>query len=140
MSKLPFGYLADKMDIRKILALCLIPAGLSTFLIIPALSVSTLIGWGILHGFFMGGFPTLTAVAFPEYFGRSHMGSIRGALSPATMVVSASSPLIGGLLWTQDHSYAVAFVVFGIAWIVAGILPLTLDGPIGPQPKITSNN
>ena len=140
VSKLPFGYLADKMDIRKILAFCLIPAGLSTFLIIPALSVFTLIGWGILHGFFMGGFPTLTAVAFPEYFGRSYMGSIRGALSPATMVISASSPLIGGLLWTQDHSYAVAFVVFGIAWIVAGFLPLTLDRPIGPQPKVKSYN
>ena len=77
----------------------------------------------------MGGFPTITGVAFPAYFGRQHLGSIRGALSPITMIVSASSPLIGGLLWSDKYSYSISFVVFGLAWIIGGLLPLLLKSP-----------
>ena len=129
ISKLPFGYLSDKFDIRFVLAICFIPAGISTLLILPSSSLITLIGWGIFHGFFMGGFPTITGVAFPAYFGRQHLGSIRGALSPITMIVSASSPLIGGLLWSNKYSYSIPFVVFGLAWIIGGLLPLLLKSP-----------
>jgi MFS family permease len=132
ISKLPFGYLAEKMDIRRILALCLIPAGLSTYMIIPIDSVWVLVIWGVIHGFFMGGFPTLTNVALPEYFGRQYMGSIRGVIAPITMIISALSPLIAGILWEESYSYSVAFFLFGSAWITGGLLTFTLSKPKGP--------
>ena len=132
-SKLPFGFLSEKMDVRKVLALCLIPAGLSTFLIIPAESLLALILWGAVHGFFMGGFPTIMGVALPTYFGRQHMGSIRGVISPIIIVVSSFSPLLGGILWNDDSSYKSAFVLFGTTWIIGGLLPLALGKPKPPD-------
>ena len=132
ISKLPFGYLAEKMDIRRVLAFCLIPAGLSTYMIIPIESAWILVIWGITHGFFMGGFPTLTNVALPEYFGRQYMGSIRGVIAPITMIVSALSPLIAGILWEESYSYSVAFFLFGSAWITGGLLTFTLSKPKDP--------
>ena len=134
-SKLPFGFLSEKMDVRKVLALCLIPAGLSTFLIIPAESLLALILWGAVHGFFMGGFPTIMGVALPTYFGRQHMGSIRGVISPIIIIVSSFSPLLGGILWNEESSYKSAFVVFGAAWIIGGLLPFTLGKPKPPDSK-----
>ena len=135
VSKLPFGFLSEKMDVRKVLALCLIPAGLSTFLIIPAESLLALILWGTVHGFFMGGFPTIMGVALPTYFGRQHMGSIRGVISPIIIIVSSFSPLLGGILWNEESSYKSAFVVFGAAWIIGGLLPFTLGKPKPPDNK-----
>ena len=132
ISKLPFGYLAEKMDIRRVLALCLIPAGLSTYMIIPLDSVWILVIWGAIHGFFMGGFPTLTNVALPEYFGRQYMGSIRGVIAPITMIISALSPLIAGILWEESYSYSVAFFLFGSAWVIGGLLTFTLSKPKNP--------
>ncbi len=132
ISKLPFGYLAEKMDIRRVLALCLIPAGLSTYMIIPLDSVWILMIWGAIHGFFMGGFPTLTNVALPEYFGRQYMGSIRGVIAPITMIISALSPLIAGILWEESYSYSVAFFLFGSAWVIGGLLTFTLSKPKNP--------
>ena len=132
ISKIPFGYLAEKMDIRRVLGLCLIPAGLSTYMIIPIDSVWILVIWGVIHGFFMGGFPTLTNVALPEYFGRQYLGSIRGVIAPITMVVSALSPLIAGILWEESYSYSVAFFLFGSAWITGGLLTFILRKPKDP--------
>lgn len=129
ISKIPFGYLSDRMDTRKLLALCLIPAGLSTYMIIPIYSFSLLIIWGIIHGFFMGGFPTLINVVLPEYFGRQYLGSIRGVIAPITMVISALSPLIAGILWNESSSYSVAFFIFGSAWIAGGLLTFILSEP-----------
>ena len=132
ISKIPFGYLAEKMDIRRVLAFCLIPAGLSTYMIIPIDSVWILVIWGVIHGFFMGGFPTLTNVALPEYFGRQYLGSIRGVIAPITMVISALSPLIAGILWKESYSYSVAFLLFGSAWITGGLLTFILSKPKDP--------
>ena len=63
VSKLLFGVLCEKVDTRIVLALCFIPAGITTYLIIPSNSEFTLLAWGVSHGFFMGGFPTVTGYA-----------------------------------------------------------------------------
>ena len=129
ISKLLFGFLSEKVDTRIVLAICFIPAGITTYLIIPSNSAFALLVWGISHGFFMGGFPTITGYAMPQYFGRKHLGSIRGAISPITVVISAISPLIGGLLWDEKNSYTTPFIIFGTCWIMGGILAFALGRP-----------
>ena len=129
ISRLLFGFLSEKVDTRIVLAICFIPAGITTYLIIPSNSAFALLVWGISHGFFMGGFPTITGYAMPQYFGRKHLGSIRGAISPITVVISAISPLIGGLLWDEKNSYTTPFIIFGTCWIMGGILAFTLGRP-----------
>ena len=57
------------------------------------------------------------------------MGSIRGVISPIIIVVSSFSPLLGRILWSEKSNYKSAFVVFGEAWIIGGLLPLTLGKP-----------
>ena len=84
-------------------------------------------------GFFMGGFPTIMGVALPTYFGKQRMGSIRGVISTIIIVVSSFSPLLGGILWSEESSYKSAFVMFGAAWIKGGLLPLTLGKPKPPH-------
>ena len=83
--------------------------------------------------FFMGGFPIIMGVALQTYFGRQHMGSIRGVISPIIIVVSSFSPLLGRILWSEKSNYKSAFVVFGEAWIIGGLLPLTLGKPKPPH-------
>ena len=133
MSKLLFGFLSEKIDTRIVLALCFIPAGITTYMIIPTNSIFGLLIWGICHGFFMGGFPTTTGYAVPQYFGRKHIGSIRGAISPVTVIISAISPLVGGILWSEESSYTGPFIIFGTCWVIGGLLALALGKPRNPS-------
>jgi len=132
MSKLLFGFLSEKIDTRIVLALCFIPAGITTYMIIPTNSILGLLIWGICHGFFMGGFPTTTGYAVPQYFGRKHLGSIRGAMSPVTVIISAISPLVGGILWSEESSYTGPFIIFGTCWVIGGLFALALGKPRNP--------
>ena len=56
-------------------------------------------------------------------------------ISPIIIVVSSFSPLLGGILWREESSYKSAFVVFGAAWIIGGLLPFTLGKPKPPDSK-----
>ncbi len=56
-----------------------------------------------------------------------------GVISPIIIVVSSFSPLLGGILWSEESSHKSAFVVFGAAWIIGGLLPLTLGKPKPPH-------
>ena len=73
-------------------------------------------------GITMGGFPTLINIVLPKYFGRDHMGAIRGVMVPITQVFAAISPVIGGFVWDYFGSYDIAFALFASFWIISGIL------------------
>ena len=56
-----------------------------------------------------------------------------GSYALGVFIVSSFSPLLGGILWGEESSYKSAFVVFGAAWIIGDLLPLTLGKPKLPD-------
>jgi cyanate permease len=55
---------------------------------------------------------TLNIVIWPNYLGRAHLGSIRGAASMAMVASAALGPLPFGYVVTLSASYDVALLVF----------------------------
>jgi predicted MFS family arabinose efflux permease len=53
----------------------------------------------------------------PEYFGRTHQGAIRGAVTPIMVVVSSLGAPIGGYLLDAGMSYTTFFwaVIIAVA-------------------------
>jgi MFS family permease len=133
VGKLVYGYLVERIAVRWVLALSLVPAGLSLFLLVGATGVEVLYAYAITHGLFMGGFPPLMNVAFAEYFGRHHLGAIRGVITPIGNVVAAVSPVAVGWMWVRTGSYDAPFVALGVAWIVGGLLALSAAAPKLPS-------
>jgi cyanate permease len=78
---------------------------------------------------------TLNMVIWPNYFGRAHLGSIRGAASTAMVASAALGPLPFGYVVTLSESYDLAILIFAalpvicIATSLLAVPPATDSGP-----------
>ena len=119
-SVLVFGVIADRMPIRYLGFIGL--AGLALSMV--PLVVSTGQAWTILAhnatwGIAAGGWITLNSLIWPNYFGRQHLGAIRGIVLPVSITAaSAGAPLFGYLLdgpMTPSQVWMVGLVGFAAA-------------------------
>ena len=127
-----WGLVTERIHVRWVVPMCVIPAGVSLFALIVAQDLTMLYVYAIFHGLTMGGWPTIANVAWASYFGRQHQGAIRGFVTPIGNVMGAASPVLGGYMWDRYGTYDLAFLVFGMAWIVAGLLMLMAAPPKPP--------
>ena len=106
------GFLSERYPNRYLLAiaqLCLAIPMLWSFLI--AEHWHALVYGGMLG--FAGGFTSTTsAVIFPNYYGRQHLGSIRGLSTTAMVGASALGPMPFAFLFEWSGSYTVPIEVF----------------------------
>jgi MFS family permease len=133
VAKIPWGYFSEKVNVRWVMSLCLILSGLSLFIVVWADSLRMLYIYAALHGLTMGGVPTVMNVAWAVYFGRRHMGTIRGFVTPVGNIVGAFSPIYAGWAWSTETSYDMPFAVFAVAWILGGIVSLATKNPQIPD-------
>ena len=106
------GYLADKLPNRFLLAAS---QGILTLNMLWIFALSE--PWqALVYGGMLGlggGFSmTTNAVIWPNYYGRRHLGSIRGVVSTCMVGFAALGPLPFGLLFDLTDSYATAILVF----------------------------
>ena len=113
-----FNFLSDYLPLKLYLYLMLL-GGFSAslgflFLSTPAGIPMLIAGFGILGGFFA----VLNAVAWPRFFGRSHLGSITGKIMSFLILASALAPSIFSLCLSTFGSYemvgylGLAFLLF----------------------------
>ena len=88
--------------------------------------------YAVLYGLMMGGYPTIMNVVWPTYFGRQNAGTIRGFVTPVSTIVGTVTPVFAGLMWDRLGSYDLAFTVFAISWVLAGIIMLVASQPKPP--------
>ena len=101
--------------------------------LIVAESLTMLYVYGVFFGLTMGGWPhDCNNLAWASYFGRQHQGAIRGFVTPIGNITGAASPLLGGFIWDRYGAYDLAFVVYGAAWILCGLLMLAAVPPTPP--------
>ena len=132
VGKIVYGTIVEHVHVRWVLALSMIPAGLSVLLLVAGSSVESLITYAVVHGLTMGGFMPLMNVALAQYFGRQHMGAIRGAFTPLANIVGAVSPFAVGWMWQLFGNYDIAFMMAGGGWFLGGIVVLLARQPGEP--------
>lgn len=130
--KLPWGFIGERLHARWTLVLCMIPSGLTLMLLVVAQSVPMLYTYAVLHGLTMGGWVTLSNVAWATYFGRRHLGTIRGVVAPVGSIMGAVSPVLAGWMWDLQGSYDLIFTIYAFIWVLAGLLMLLAKPPKPP--------
>ena len=92
-----------------------------------------LLVWGIVFGFLfgagVGGLHTLLRLAWADYYGRVHLGAIRGLTLPAQIGGQAIGPVVSGFMFDASGGYLVPFVIFGSAVALAALLVLAAVPP-----------
>ena len=89
--------------------------------------------YAALHGLTMGGVPTVMNVAWAVYFGRRHIGAIRGVVTPVGSIAGAFSPIYAGWAWSTDTNYDTPFTMFAALGIIGGVLALVAGTPKIPR-------
>ena len=89
---------------------------------------------GFLLGFGVGGIHLLLRLTWADYYGRLHLGSIRGLTLPAQIGGQALGPIIAGFMFDATGDYRAPFTLFGIIVAIASVLVLTATPP-GPLPQ-----
>ncbi len=100
-----FNFLSDYLPLKLYLYLMLLGGFLASlgflFLSTPFGVPMLIAGFGILGGFFA----VLNAVAWPRFFGRTHLGSITGKIMSFLILASALAPSIFSLFLSTFGSY-----------------------------------
>ena len=71
----------------------------------------------------------LLRLAWADYYGRIHLGSIRGLTLPAQIGGQAIGPLVAGFMFDSTGGYRLPFLIFGIAVCAAALMVLMATPP-----------
>lgn len=130
------GILADRVPAAYLL--CTGTAGLATAILLLFFADAAPSAWvagavlGISQGIFFGAAHPLWA----RYFGRRHLGKIRGALMTINIGSSSLGPFFAGLTRDWHGNFDMALVVFSIAPPPIAVLSLLVAPPLrGTFPK-----
>jgi OFA family oxalate/formate antiporter-like MFS transporter len=87
------------------------------------IAASATIGAGV------GGLHLLLRQAWADYYGRRHLGTIRGITLPAQIGGQAVGPVTAGLVFDATGSYRMVFLVFAAVVALGSLLVLTAVPP-----------
>ncbi|NJN51735.1 MAG: MFS transporter [Gammaproteobacteria bacterium] len=119
--KLSFGWLGDKLPMRRILALVI--SIQFTGQLIMYLSVD--IGWfalgAALFGYGVGGVVPLQGNIVGKTFGSQRFGAVLGLMRPAMFPIQILGVPFAGWVFDATGSYSIAFQALFVLYIVAGV-------------------
>ena len=125
------GLAAEKVPVRLLLSgSYLVLAGVVAFLLMVDSYPEALL-FAVLFGLAFSAVPTLQNVVFADYFGRAHLGALRGFATPFQMVFNAGGPLAAAILFDLTQSYTLILMVFAAAYALASVAMLASRPAVG---------
>ena len=113
------GFLADRVPNRYLLLAGQAMLVVSTLLILVMTELWQAFVYGAVVGFASGGLITISAVIWPAYYGRRHLGSIRGAATTSMVAGAALGPLPFAFAFEVLGSYTSVLTVFLVFPVVS---------------------
>ncbi len=80
-------------------------------------------------GFGVGGLHLLIRLAWADYYGREHLGTIRGFAMSAQIGGQAAGPVLAGFMFDATGSYLMPLLVFTVVASMAGMFVLFATPP-----------
>ena len=116
VSRVLWGWLSTRFSIRGLIIFHTVMAGLGVGFILTVQNLYMLYAWAIFHGVFLGSYNYLHTLLTADYYGRMHIGAIRGAWQPVAAVSRSSGPLVLGLLHGVRNAYLLPFAFTWVLW------------------------
>jgi MFS family permease len=136
-SQVPAGLmwsaLTHRLSVRYVLSLAGFAVALGTADTALASTLpSGLLAAGLL-GTGVGGLHFLLRLAWAEYYGRHHLGAIRGLTLPVQIGGQALGPITAGMVFDATGGYQRAFVLFASIVALGSVLVLSATPPDKPE-------
>ncbi len=127
------GFLRDRFSVRYLIAIDFLMNALAFVLLLAVDTPLLAMAWGAFYGLAQGASVTLQRLAFADYFGRRHLGSIEGVARAFTNITQAAGPLAAALAFDLTDSYRAIFIVFVAANVAAAVLAGVAKPPPAPE-------
>jgi MFS family permease len=119
IGRLAMGAVSDRLGGRTTLAICLVMQALAMFWLLVAADVWMFYLFAAVFGFSYGGCVPQLPIIVGELFKLRSIGSIVGWQMFGVAIGGAIGPLLGGFVFDVTDSYNNAFLVSGVATILA---------------------
>src|SRR5690606_3378384 len=123
------GILADHFPAPPLLGLGLAGLGAGVGLLYASHSLAVAVWAGVVLGASQGIFFGTSQPLWPRYFGRRHLGKIRGFLMTLAVGSSSLGPLLAGVTRDALGNFDFALVVFALAPLVMAAMALAVAPP-----------
>ncbi len=136
-AKFVWGYLLQRAHVRKLSATALSISALGVVLMLVAAQVG---GLGLMFtafffwGFGFGGSVPLGEFIWAKYFGRVHIGAVRGVGAPFSIAFGAFGPVLAGFYFDAAGSYDGIFAAFVVVYLLGATAIL-----ISREPRLKSD-
>jgi MFS transporter, OFA family, oxalate/formate antiporter len=129
------GALADRMRAQPLLAIGLAGLSLGVGILYLASDPLWAIASGLVMGMTLGIFSGAIQPLWARYFGRQHLGKIRGVLMTMNIALSSVGPLIAGTARDLQGDFDLAMWMFIVLPIPLALMSCFASPPKPPQPS-----
>ena len=142
ISKPIWGYYIDRLTPKPLAALGAGVTGIALLCIVWAVSAVNLpfiFAAYFLLGIGWGGMIPLQEVIWASFFGRKHLGAVRSAALPFTLLIGASAPLLVSVYHDRVGDYHGALLAVALCNLAAALIMLWVPPPSRPQSSAAQN-
>jgi MFS transporter, OFA family, oxalate/formate antiporter len=136
LAQVPGGLLWSAITRRTPVRFVLALSGLCVALGAMGTALSSALAWGIVSaaviGSGVGGLHLLLRLAWADYYGRQHLGTIRGITLPVQIGGQAVGPVAAGFVFDATGSYQMVFLTFAGVVALGSVLVLAASPPAAP--------
>ena len=135
-SKPVWGLMIDRVTPRYLASLSFMFTAVSVILMVvgaSAGSVQILTVAYLLFGLAVGGTVPVQEVIWASYFGRAHLGAVRGVAMPFALVLGAGGPLAVSLYFDVVGDYYGAFYALSAFSVLGALVMLLARKPVKPR-------
>ena len=129
VGRLIWGFVVEKVKVRYAMSAVFLLCGFSVIMLVTVEYSPLLFVFAIIYGLSIGGYSVTTAVAFANYYGRTNVGSIRGAVSPLITGSVAVGPVLIAAGYDLQGDYTMGFFTLTVLYLIASGLTLFAKPP-----------
>jgi MFS family permease len=120
--KLIFGYLAEKIQVRFVVASSLIGQALAMIVLVTEPKSAYIWLFISIYGLTYGGLGPLISLIVQDTFGLKHYASIQGLVTLASLISFFVGPLMAGMIFDATESYRPTFTIMIVLFIFGSII------------------
>ena len=123
-ARLIWGSLGEKFLTKNLMVTQTLLTALMIGLLFFVKTPIMLFAYAFFQGLTLGGQFILQPLMVANYFGRQHLGSVRGVMRPFITIAGAIGPVFVAGLFDATGTYKVAFIFVLSTWVIAALIYL----------------
>lgn len=131
-AKLVWGFVIERIGVRVSLVLLFLGEGAGLYILESVRSPAGLFAYAIFNGLAHGPFLQLLSMVWAEYFGRTDLGRILGAVQPSIIIAGSLGPWTAGLIFDTYASYTPFMWLALVLTLCAALIFACTSRPVFP--------